>query len=226
MIRLVVPNGSLEERTLELLNAAGFPIKRNGRKSKLAIKDKLISEVLFTRPQSIPRLIENGIYDIGICGIDCCFEEIDRRLPLDMKNMRSVMRLMYSKCSVAPVKIVVVGATNDPADCIEKVKPGSCIYSEYPNCTNHIFGHNDIRIHVIPSPGSTEAHIPEEFQYGVCAYETGKTAEENGLKIIQTLFYSDTILIVHKRVIEDRKLNKILNMIISRLSEARNSLWT
>src|SRR3989338_8669195 len=72
--RIALPNGSLEEGTSRLFEEANLKIQKDPRRHNAFISSPLISRVTFMRPQHIPRLVEQGTYDLGICGFDCVEE--------------------------------------------------------------------------------------------------------------------------------------------------------
>src|SRR5437868_15395093 len=75
MLKLVIPKGSLEEQTLRLLEAADLRVRRgSARDYHGTIDDDRIDRVSLLRPQEIPRLVEDGLFDLGITGRDWAVE--------------------------------------------------------------------------------------------------------------------------------------------------------
>ena len=71
MLKFVIPKGSLEEQTLLLLRDADLPVRRSGdREYNARIDDHRISQVSILRPQEIGKYVEEGIFDLGITGMD------------------------------------------------------------------------------------------------------------------------------------------------------------
>ena len=68
-LKLVIPKGSLGERTLKLFSEANYAIKGDDRTYRPYINDPELS-VKILRPQEIPSLVEQGAHDIGISGED------------------------------------------------------------------------------------------------------------------------------------------------------------
>ena len=141
------------------------------------------------RPQHIPRLVEQGTYDLGVCGQDCILES-DARVSI-------LQQFTYSRRTLGGVQVVLIGAGDDTTASPEHVPPGSAILSEYPEWTKRFFAKLGIPVTVEFSYGGTEAHIPGDYRYGVCVTETGSSLTANGLRIIGKFFESNTVLIAN-----------------------------
>ena len=68
-LKIAVPSGSLQEKTLELLKKAGFKISNGSRSYSPVIDDNEI-ELLIIKPQEIPVFVQKGVFDLGITGKD------------------------------------------------------------------------------------------------------------------------------------------------------------
>lgn len=189
-LKIALPNGSLEEGTIKLFEKANLPIRKDSRKHAARIDSPPVSKVTFMRPQHIPTLVERGMYDVGICGSDC-IEESEA-------HVVRVEELPYGRgASSGAAKVVFVASKENPCKTIEQVEHGSVVLSEYPNITKQAFaGHSSVEI--LFSYGGTEAHIPGDYQYGVCLTDTGVSLAANGLKIIAELCTTCTVLIANK----------------------------
>ncbi|TSC57288.1 MAG: ATP phosphoribosyltransferase [Parcubacteria group bacterium Greene0416_79] len=188
-LKVALPNGSLEEGTLSLFEEANLNICKSQRRHAARIDNPLISQATFMRPQHIPRLVAQGTYDVGICGLDCVEES--------EASVVRVAELPYGRgASNGAAKVVLVASTEDPAKAIEQVEGGSVVLSEYPNITRRAFAlHQSIDIRF--SYGGTEAHIPGDYRYGVCLTDTGASLTANGLKVIAELLTTCTTLIAN-----------------------------
>src|ERR687892_2386631 len=100
MLKLVIPKGSLERATFELLEDADLKVTRaNEREYRGAIDDPRIDSVAVLRPQEIPTYVEDGFFDIGITGEDWIAET--------GADVVRVTALNYSKQTDRPVKVVL-----------------------------------------------------------------------------------------------------------------------
>lgn len=183
-LKIALPNGSLKEGTLRLFEEADLQIKRDGRSHSARIISTLFSRVTFMRPQHIPKLVENGTYDLGICGFDCvCESEATVAIVSPLSIGRGT--------SNGEAKVVLVTDENLTS---AEVPEGSVILSEYPNITRGAFGDRvDIRF----SYGGTEAHIPGDYRYGVCLTDSGESLAKNKLKVQRVLLQTYTALIAN-----------------------------
>jgi len=73
-LKLGIPKGSLQEKTLELFRMAGFNIYLSSRSYFPSIDDNEI-EVVLIRAQEMSRYVEEGVLDCGITGEDWIFRE-------------------------------------------------------------------------------------------------------------------------------------------------------
>jgi ATP phosphoribosyltransferase len=219
MLSLALPNGSLEDGALKLFEEANLKVLRAPRQHGAKIEDPRISRVTIMRPQHIPRLVEQGTYDLGVCGQDSIFES-DAKVSI-LKN------LYYSRRTLGGVQVVLIGAANDTTLTPDQVPPGSAILSEYPGWTKRFFKKLRIPVAVEFSYGGTEAHIPGDYRYGVCVTETGSSIIANGLRIIGTLSQSHTVLIANPDAQLDeakREAIHIVSLLLSGAQDARDQV--
>src|SRR5438445_1445323 len=68
-LRLAIPNGNLQQATVDLFAKAGYNIAVSGRSYFPVVDDNEI-ECLLVRPQEQPRYIQDGLIDAGFTGLD------------------------------------------------------------------------------------------------------------------------------------------------------------
>ena len=93
LLKLAIPTGSLQDSVLTLLGDAGYELKVEARSYRPEINDPEIW-VKMLRPQEIPSLVEEGVYDVGISGRDWVFEtqaEIEQVLDLMIRQFAIVL---------------------------------------------------------------------------------------------------------------------------------------
>jgi ATP phosphoribosyltransferase len=192
MLRLVVPKGSLEEQTLSLLEAADLPLRRGSdRDYHGTVDDPRIDRVSILRPQEIPRYVEEGFFDIGITGRDWV-EETGAEVEI-------LSELSYSgRAGGGAVRIVLAVAGDSPITAADQLPPESKISTEYPNLTAATFEKLGIPVRIFTSYGATEAKVPEIVDAIVELTETGSTLRRHGMKIVDTLLESQTVLIANR----------------------------
>ncbi len=190
MLRVVLPKGSLERATFELLEAADLaPLRTLSVDYKAAIADPRISEVRILRPQEIPSYVAEGLFDLGITGRDW-IEETEA-------DVVSLGELQYSKATSDPVRIVVAVSADSPFEKVEELPQGVRVSTEYPNLTKRFFASKGIDADVRLSYGASEAKVPDIADCIVDITETGRALRAAGLRIIDTILSSYTVVVAN-----------------------------
>jgi len=193
-----LPNGSLKKPTFGHMSKAGMEVIENPRSFRAEIHGiELFDKVNLMRPMDIPEALARGIIDCGICGLDWVVEyQLGlEKLGIQAPPIIKLAEFNYSRKSRQPVKVVMFGREDSPP--IGPMEDARRISSEYPNITEQKYPYESIHF----SHGTTEAKVVSGlFDYGVCVTETGSTIEANGLKIVDTLLVSPTVLIARERL--------------------------
>ena len=191
MLKFVIPKGSLERATFQLLEDADLKVARvSEREYRGSINDPRIDSVAILRPQEIPTYVEDGFFDIGITGEDWIAETAS--------DVVKVAPLRYSKQTDRPIKIVLAVPEESGITEPQQIKPDSRISTELPNLTKSYFDGLGIPVRIFLSYGATEAKVPEIVDAIVDLTETGATLKRNGMIIIDTLLESHTHLIANR----------------------------
>ncbi len=210
MLKLVIPKGSLEEQTLLLLERADLRVRRgSSRDYHGRIEDERIERVSLLRPQEIPKLIEEGFFDLGITGRDWVMETGAEVVVLD--------RLEYAKSGAGVVRVVLAVPQSHPAEKGADMPPGSRISTEYPNLTRRHFEDIGVPVKVMTSYGATEAKVPDIVDAIVDVTETGATLWAHGMKIIDTLLESEVLLIASAEAAADPERRRAMDDIATLL---------
>ncbi|HHV43263.1 MAG TPA: ATP phosphoribosyltransferase [Firmicutes bacterium] len=198
MLKLVLPTGSLEKPTLEMFEDAQLSVHcYNSRCYDGEIDDPRIKRVRFMRPQEIPLYVAEGLFDLGITGLDWIMER-------DCEDQVEIItHLPYSRATAHPVRIVVAVHENSGIDRVEDIPPGSRVTTEYVNLAKRYFKQKGIDVQVEFSFGTTEAKVPEIADVAVELTERGTTLKANGLKIIDVIAQSKTTLIANPESMKD-----------------------
>ena len=197
MLRLVVPKGSLEEQTLSLLEAADLPVRRaSDRDYHGTVDDPRIDRVSILRPQEIPRYVEEGFFDLGITGRDWV-EETEADVDI-------LTELSYSgRAGGGLVRIVLAVAGDSAIERADQLPADARISTEYPTLTQRVFDKLGIPVRIFTSYGATEAKVPEIVDAIVELTETGSTLRRHGMKIVETLLESQTVIIANRAAAAD-----------------------
>jgi len=87
-VKFAIPKGSLEEATFKILEKSWTKVNRKSRTYRVFLDDPQIS-VKMLRPQEIPNLVSEGLYDVGITGKDWIGET--------KANVEPILDLEYGK---------------------------------------------------------------------------------------------------------------------------------
>jgi ATP phosphoribosyltransferase len=214
MLKFVIPKGSLEEQTLLLLERADLRVRRGSTRDYHGrIEDERIERVSLLRPQEIPKLVEDGFFDLGITGRDWVVET--------GAEVEVLERLEYAKSGAGVVRVVLAVPQSHPADKGAEMPPGSRISTEYPNLTRRHFEELGIPVKVLTSYGATEAKVPDIVDAIVDVTETGSTLRAHGMKVIDTLLESEVLLIASAEAAADpdkrRAMDDITTLLLGAL---------
>jgi len=232
-IKFAIPKGSLEDATFKLLEKSWTKVNRKSRTYRVYLDDPSIM-VKMLRPQEIPTLVAEGLYDVGITGKDWVGET--------NSDVESILDLEYGKIRLViafPDKYSYKNLDAMIAD-YGKKKKTLRISSEYlttaskfiKQCKSYkkYYGSKDplivtpwvrlgtnknVQIHL--SFGATEAKPPEDVDAIMDVTETGTTLKQNKLKIVDEVLISTAHLIVNKKSLKDpkkrEKISKLCNYV-------------
>lgn len=206
VIKLGVPKGSLEDATINLFERAGWKIRKHHRNYFPDINDPEISASL-CRVQEIGQYIADGVLDLGLTGLDWLKETQAE------DKVVKVADLVYSKSSNRPARWVLAVGGNSPYHKPEDLA-GKRIATELEGLTRRYFEERGIPVHIFYSWGATEAKVVEGLADGIVEVtETGTTIHAHGLRIIDEVMVSNTVLIANKDAWNDpvkrRKIEQI-----------------
>jgi ATP phosphoribosyltransferase len=202
-LRLAVPNGSLQEPTVDLFCRAGYGMKVDGRSYRPTIADEEI-ECLLVRPQEQPRYIQDGLIDAGITGLDLIKEA--------GANVIEVMEMVYSKVSKRPTRWVIAVPEQSEIREVRDLE-GKRIASELVNVTRSFLESRGVQALVEYSYGATESKPGLLADAIVDATETGNSLRANGLRIVDTVIESTPRLVASPQAWQNEwKRQKIEDM--------------
>ena len=196
MLKLVLPKGSLERGTFELFEAADLTVHRESvRTYRGSIDDPRVESVAIIRPQEIPRYIEDGHFDLGVSGQDLVAEA--------ESDVVEIATLPYAKSSPRPVRIVLAVAADSGITSPNDLPPEVRVSTEYVSLAERYFARRGLPATVVRSYGSNEAKVPDIVDAIIHNAETDDTLARNGLRVIDTLMESWTVLIANRKTMED-----------------------
>jgi len=229
-VKFAIPKGSLEEATFKILEKSWTKVNRTSRTYRVFLDDPQII-VKMLRPQEIPNLVSEGLYDVGITGKDWIDET--------KANVEPILDLEYGK-----VKLVIAIPDKYKYKNLDamiaayaKQKKILRISSEYLTTASKFikqlksykksYGSKDplivtpwvrlgtnknIQIHL--SFGATEAKPPDDVDAIMDVTETGTTLKQNQLKIVDKVLESNAFLVANKNSLRDKsKRGKIFDIV-------------
>ncbi|HHN46107.1 MAG TPA: ATP phosphoribosyltransferase [Planctomycetes bacterium] len=209
-IRLGLPAGSLEQSTLELLERAGWIVRRRERSYYPSINDPEIAPILL-RPQEMSRYVEAGILDAGLTGKDWVAE--------NESDVEVIADLVYAKQQLTPVRWVLAVPEESPIKTVRELE-GKRIATELVGCVKRYLKANGVNAKVEFSWGATEVKAGEFVDAIVDITETGSSITANRLRIIDTIMTSNTQLIANRKAAADTWKNEKLRTIALMLQGA------
>ena len=220
MLRLVLPKGSLERATLDLLAAADLSVTRSSEVDyRASIDDPRVAEVRILRPQEIPLYVADGLFDVGITGRDWVEER--------GRAVTSLGVLPYSKATGSPVRVVLAVPTDSPVTSVADLAHSATgtdgavrVSTEYPELTRRYLAGHGVKADVSLSYGATEAKVPDIADCVVEITETGRALRAAGLKIVETLLVSHTELIANPTAAEDSDKRHAMEQLLTLLQGA------
>jgi ATP phosphoribosyltransferase len=194
-LKLGIPKGSLETKTVDLFKRAGWNITYDSRSYFPDVDDDELSCTL-VRAQEMSRYVEDGTLDMGLTGKDWIVE--------NGSDVVEIQDLIYSKTSVKQARWVLVVREDSPIRKIEDLE-GKRISTELLRFSERYFKERNINVHVEFSWGATEAKVVEGLVDAIVEVtETGSTIRANNLKIIHELMRTNTVLIANHAAWNDQ----------------------
>jgi ATP phosphoribosyltransferase len=183
-LTITIAKGRLQAETLDLLARAGLDFSNQTLLSRrLAIEDESGRyRLIFVKPADVPVYVEHGVADCGIVGRDVLLEsEADLLQPLSL--------------NIGACRIVVAARNDAPVRQLGMLK----VATKYPRIAARHFGARGVAVDLIELSGSVElASVLGLADCVVDLVETGKTLQENGLRIIEVITESTARLVVNR----------------------------
>jgi ATP phosphoribosyltransferase len=186
-LRIALAKGRMMDEALDLFSAIGAGVAAAARESRRLIvpSDDGRFEFLPVKSGDVPVYVETGVADAGVVGLDVLDEgEADVLRPLDLR---------FGGCALA------VAA---PAGAAYPHLPGGRtprVATKYVESARRYFGARGMQVELIRISGSVEvAPLLGLADWIVDLVQTGRTLEENGLVVVDTVSRSSARLIVNR----------------------------
>ncbi len=176
MFRIAIQSkGRLCEPSLKFLRSSGFQFEFN---NELILKCKNADlEIIFVRNGDIPIYLEQAVADFGIVGKNVLYE--------GNYSLSVLKELDFGICSL------VIAAPEGKEDL-----DGERIATSYPNSLKKYLVKKKINASIIKIDGSVEVSPRLGLADAICDItQSGKTLEENRLKILDKILDSNAVLV-------------------------------
>ena len=212
----VQKSGRLADDSMSLLRAAGLSISRS--KDGLFYRvENLPIDLLLVRDDDIPRLIGDGIVDLGVVGRNV-LEEYNLANGGGKTDGKTLYCLGFSKCRLA---IAIPERTRHTSP---KDLSGLRIATTYPGLLGRFLEDEGIKAKIVGMHGSVEVAPRLGVADAICdLVATGSTLEANGLKAVETVLECEALLVgtgqpitPEKQQTQDRLLARIDGVLASR----------
>lgn len=201
-------SGRLSERSLDLLKNCGLQFARSKDKLFWYGKDFPV-DLLLVRDDDIPRLLLDGVCDLGIVGENIASEVMLERN--SGKGLRLLRKLGFAQCRLC----IAVPEDMDISDSTEL--EGKRIATSYPALTRHLLDKKGISTEIVKLSGSVEIAPGLGTADAISdLVSTGTTLRANHLRELEVLFESQAALYgCEGDISADRQL--LLDRLLARL---------
>lgn len=207
-IRIAVQkSGRLSDKSLQLLKDCGIKFELSSRVLSTEAKNFPI-EILFLRDDDIPQYVANGVADLGILGLNEV-EEKDQQV-----NVTKQLGFAGCRLSLAIQKDVDYSG-------LEWFN-GKKVASSYTTIVKKFFAAKGINATTEELGGSVEIAPGIGLADAICdIVSTGSTLLMNGLKEVETVMYSEAVLIANPDL--DVAKKAILDKLMFRIEAVQNA---
>ena len=203
----VQKSGRLYEGSMKLLKECGIEVS-NGNNQLRVIAANFPVEIFFLRDDDIPEYVQDAVADIGFVGENVVKEK--------NKEVDTIEKLGFGKCrlSIAIPKTGALQSIND--------LNGKKIATSYPFILSSFLKEKNIQASIHEISGSVEIAPKIGLADAICdLVSSGSTLFTNELKEIETILYSESILISNKTLSAEKKI--ILESLQFRLSAVKKA---
>ena len=200
-------SGRLYDESVKLLNECGIEL-RNVKDRLKTESDTFPMEIFFLRDDDIPQYVEDGVADIGIVGENVLFEK--------NKQAEIVEKLSFGKCRLSIA--IPKSQTYDGVKSLD----GKRIATSYPFLVKEFLKKNNINADIHEISGSVEiAPGIGLADVVVDLVSSGSTLFMNGLKEVETILQSQSVLIKNNKLSKEQEL--LLNKLVFRIKAVKKA---
>lgn len=196
-LRLAVQkSGRLADDSFDLLRRCGLKFRPSRTELYARIKELPI-DLLLVRDDDIPGLVSSGASDLGIVGGNV-FEEESLQGGAAMAEVKA--HLGFSRCRLC-IAVRQAEEYSGPADL-----EGRSIATSYPGITKEWLSDQGVSARMVTMSGAHEIAPRLGLADAICdIVSTGATLDANGLKVAETIYESEALLIGRKEPLSTGK---------------------
>jgi ATP phosphoribosyltransferase len=208
----VQKSGRLYDGSMKLLKECGIEVSNGNNQLRVQAANFPI-EVFFLRDDDIPEYVQDAVADIGFVGENVAKES--------NKEVEAIEKLGFGKCrlSIAVPKNGTLQTIHDLA--------GKRIATSYPTILSGFLKEKNITASIHEISGSVEIAPRIGLADAICdLVSSGSTLFTNELKEIETILFSEAVLISNKNLTPGRRI--ILESLLFRIrsvKKARNNKY-
>ncbi len=193
VLRLAIPNGNLQQATVDLFCKAGYNMTVQPRSYYPVVDDPDI-QCMLIRPQEQPRYVQDGRIDAGFSGLDLIREA--------GADVLEVLDTASSKIAAFFTRWVLVVPEDSPIQDVKDLE-GKRIATELVNVTRAFLEERGVQALVEYSYGATEVKPPLLADAIVDATITGTSLKANNLRIVSIVIESTPRFIASRQAWDD-----------------------
>ncbi|MBI1187626.1 MAG: ATP phosphoribosyltransferase [Alphaproteobacteria bacterium] len=180
----VQKSGRLAEKSLELLEAAGFRVMKGANDLLYRVENAPI-DILRVRDDDIPTFVGDGVADFGIVGRNVLAEtDLGARAPGE------AMALGFGRCTLKIAAPTGFKYANPHS------LAGLRIATTYPRSLKRFLDAHGVEAEILTMRGAVEVAPRLHLAQAICdLVSTGATLEANGLEAYDTVLESEAVLI-------------------------------
>lgn len=192
--------GRLTDDTILFLENAGLILDTDGQRLFAKCRNFPL-DIVFVRDDDIPDFVENGTVDIGIVGENILYEKSSK--------VQKMLLLNFGYC-----RLVIAVQKDLPISNIGGLNK-SKIATSYPQSVRRFFNDQRMNIDIYEMKGSVELSPALEISSVVADLtSTGSTLAISDLRIINTIFESQAVLISKKNA--NKKKQRLIDNLMFR----------
>jgi len=203
----VQKSGRLYEGSMKLLKECGIEIS-NGNNQLRVLASNFPVEVFFLRDDDIPEYVQDAVADIGFVGENVVREK--------NKIVDSIEKLGFGKC-----RLSIAIPRNGQLKSISDLN-GKKIATSYPVILNTFLNEKKIAASIHEISGSVEIAPRIGLADAICdLVSSGSTLFTNELKEIETILFSEAVLIGNKTLSTQKRI--ILESLLFRIRSVKKA---